>query len=681
MVRPTHIPLVKTIGDRCRVCFTCVRKCPAKAIRIADGQAEVISERCIGCGKCVTVCSQHAKKVMDSIERVEHIFGSGKKVAAVLAPSFPAEFSEVDYHQVVGGLRKLGFDLVNEVAFGADLVAAAYRHLVYTSADKRYIATTCPSIVAFVERYHPALLPSLAPIVSPMIAVSRALKRIHGQELRVVFIGPCIAKKGEAASYEVEGEVDAALTFVELRNMLKNGGVELDKVEKSEFDPPQPGRGALFAISRGLLQAADIAEDLISAEVVAADGTKGFVESLKEFETGDLDAKLLEVLCCHGCISGAGMSQTNAPIFSRRSQVSRYVRGRLDTLDDKEYEVNLKKFEDLDLTRQFSANDQRIPLPSPENIKEILKRMGKSQPEHELNCGACGYETCWEHAVAIYKGLAESEMCLPYMIDELKKTVDELGISNDKLASAREALRQSEKLATMGQLAAGIAHEVNNPLGVVLMYAHLLIEEAESDSPINEDLKLIAEQADRCKKIVSGLLHFARRNKVQLDDTDVREMVDSVARSLQLPKNVEIIREEENLDNPLAQLDRDQIIQALTNLSTNAVTAMSKGGKLTIRIVGSDEKILISISDTGVGIPEENRAKIFEPFFTTKKMGVGTGLGLAVTYGIIKMHRGDIRLDSNCDPDAGPTGTTFTITLPRYGQPAEEMEITTVEYQ
>jgi len=139
--------------------------------------------------------------------------------------------------------------------------------------------------------------------------------------------------------------------------------------------------------------------------------------------------------------------------------------------------------------------------------------MGKSAAVDELNCGACGYNTCREHALAIWKGLAESEMCLPYTIEQLHKTIDDLANSNNRLASTQEALMQSEKLASMGQLAAGVAHEINNPLGVVLMYAHLILDKYGDHTALKDDLHLIAEQADRCKKIVSGLLNFARRTR------------------------------------------------------------------------------------------------------------------------------------------------------------------------
>jgi signal transduction histidine kinase/iron only hydrogenase large subunit-like protein len=663
MVRRTEKPLVTTIREHCRVCYTCVRECPAKAIRIVEGQAEVVGERCIGCGNCVRVCSQKAKKVLSSVEQTRELLAGDAPVAVCLAPSFPAEFVETKPERVVGALRQLGFDYVHEVAFGADLVAREYRRLIENAPSGRHIASTCPAIVAYVERYHPALVERLAPIVSPMVALARYLKQQGPPGLKILFIGPCIAKKGEAASTQIDGEVDAVLTFSELRGLISAAGIDLDGAEPGEFDPPVGGYGALFAISRGLLQAASIREDLVNGDVVAAEGRTDFVEAIKEFESGDLDARLLEVLCCNGCIMGPGMS-INSPLFSRRSRVSRFVRSRLEKLPGCKPPA-LSELPELDLTRSFIADDQRILDPSLDEIGRIMARMGKLDPEDELNCGACGYETCREHAVAIYKGLAESEMCLPYTIEQLRSTVGELADSNDKLASARDALRQSEKLATMGQMAAGIAHEVNNPLGVVLMYAHILLDEFGNDPRLNEDLGLIAEQADRCKKIVSGLLHFARRNKVNPAPCDLWELIEDTIRSVTVPAGVKVAVEHSALSDPVADLDHDQIIQVLTNLVSNATTAMPGGGTLTVELADHGEMVRIVVRDTGVGIPKENLSKIFEPFFSTKQLGVGTGLGLAVTYGIVKMHCGEISVSSNNNPDSGPTGTAFDIRLPR----------------
>jgi signal transduction histidine kinase len=280
--------------------------------------------------------------------------------------------------------------------------------------------------------------------------------------------------------------------------------------------------------------------------------------------------------------------------------------------------------------------------------------------------------------VAILRGLAEDEMCLPYTIERLKKTVQKLDLSNTKLASTQQALVQAEKLASMGQLAAGIAHEVNNPLGVVLLYAHLLLEASDPNSAQSKDVAMIVEQADRCKKIVSGLLNFARQNKVVLLPTKIADLVESSLHGVVTPPGIEVVVEHQD-PSASADLDADQIRQVLTNLLTNAVAAMPTGGRLTVRSAVTDEQVLFAVEDTGVGIPKENIKRVFDPFFTTKQMGRGTGLGLAVSYGIVKMHRGNIRLKSNADLSTGPTGTTFTVTLPRFEQRDESMSFSQPE--
>jgi signal transduction histidine kinase/iron only hydrogenase large subunit-like protein len=694
MHQEVPIPLVTTIRERCKMCYTCVRECPAKAICISGGQAEVIPDRCIGCGNCVRVCSQKAKRMLKSTSRVTDLIARGEPVAAIIAPSFPVDFEDVDAETFVGMVRALGFTYVNEVAFGADLVADRYTRLLNDRPDDRFIAINCPAVLGYVEKYYPGSVGNVAPIVSPMVATARVLRRMCGEGLRIVFIGPCLAKKNEAWGDYSPSEVDAALTFTELHEMFDTAGIAGAQVEPSSFDPPHGGVGMLFPISRGFLQAAELTENLLSGEIVAVDGRRDFVEAIREFDSGDLDVRLLEVLACNGCIMGPGVN-TEEPLFRRRARVSKYAREKLHKMDMQQWRRDMAACADLslrrefmqihqsqnlysmfyspmlsdrDLREQFSPDDQNSPMPSSNELTKLLARMGKHAPEDELNCGACGYDTCRQHAIAVHKGLAESEMCLPYTIEQLRRTVMELDDSHQQLAETQHALIQSEKLASMGQLAAGVAHEVNNPLGVVLMYAHILLDECEVESLLRPELKLIVEQADRCKKIVASLLDFARQNRVVLLPADLNKLVRNALKAMPAPPNVAVEYIPE-LADPAVELDKDQIGQVIANLISNALAAMEdSGGRLSVRTFGDETQVKVAISDTGTGISDANVHKIFEPFFTTKKMGKGTGLGLAVTYGIVKMHRGEIGVESNSDPAAGPTGTTMTVTLSRRPQ-------------
>jgi iron only hydrogenase large subunit-like protein len=650
--------LVFTEKDLCRVCYSCVRSCPAKAIRIYAGQAEVIDERCIGCGNCTRVCSQGAKTFLSSVAEVEELLlGEGIKTA-VIAPSFPAEFTEFENHEVlVGMIRALGFDHVMEVAFGADIVTAAYAELFGSSNDFSYIAANCPAIVHYIRQYHPDLIQNIAKIASPAVVTARVARQISGENTKIVFIGPCIAKKTESL------ELDEVLTFTELRRLFARKEIRPEAITPVPFDPPHGGRGAIFAISRGMIQTGELPDDAIRGNIVVAEGKNNYPEALEEFEKGLLHGQHLELLACEGCIMGPGNSSSDKP-YSRRNSIRRYLHSKLSSFDQKAWDEAMQQYIDIDISQKYIPNDQRLPMPSPEEVTRVLLRLGKNDPKDHLNCGACGYETCEEHAIAIIEGLAEGEMCLPYTIEQLHRSINELDISNSKLASAQQALKQSEKLASMGQLSAGIAHELNNPLGVVMMYSNILLDECDENDPIRADIQLIVEQAERCKRIVGGLLNFARKSQVIWDDVDAAELIHSSMNAVVVPPEVRMVFSPPQKSLRF-QVDSEQLMQVLTNLYKNAIEAMTEGGTITIGLTDHQGMVVISIADSGTGISKENQEKIFEPFFTTKEIGKGTGLGLATAYGIIKMHKGKISVESNDDPAIGPTGTTFLIELPK----------------
>jgi iron only hydrogenase large subunit-like protein/nitrogen-specific signal transduction histidine kinase len=649
--------LVYTIKELCRTCYTCVRECPAKAIRIVGGQAEVIDERCIACGNCTKVCSQGAKVFLNTTDRVVKLLETDSKVAAIIAPSFPAEFADISNHHVLTGMIKaLGFEYVAEVSFGADLVADRYKKLVSESKNF-YISSDCPSIVNYIKFYHPALVDSLAPIVSPMVAMSRVVREKYGKDTRIVFIGPCIAKKAEST------EIDEAITFTELRDMLADNGITTENCVPVDFDQPVGGRGAIFPVARGLLQTAKISDNAITGNIIAAEGRIDFQGALKEFEAGLIKNQHMELLCCEGCIMGPGLSK-NGKQYNRRALVSSYANSKMQNIDSESWQKSFEEFTELDLSFRHRHEDPLIETLEEDDVRDILIKMGKKTKKDQLDCGACGYESCVEHAIAIKKGLAEVEMCLPYTIEKLHKSVKDIALSNEKLTSMKQALKQSEKLAHMGQLSAGIAHELNNPLGVVIMYSNILLEESKAEDPVREDLKLIVEQAGRCKKIVAGLLNFARKNQVNHQLVSIKELVNHSLESLIIPENIKIDINDLTT-SPEAMLDSEQMTQVLTNLVKNAIDAMPMGGSINIKLEDTLGDVIFTIADTGTGIKEEDRAKIFEPFFTTKGIGHGTGLGLATAYGVVKMHKGHITAESNNDPAKGPTGTSFKIMLPR----------------
>lgn len=232
----------------------------------------------------------------------------------------------------------------------------------------------------------------------------------------------------------------------------------------------------------------------------------------------------------------------------------------------------------------------------------------------------------------------------------------------DTLQTTQEQLVHSEKLASLGQLAAGVAHELNNPLGTLLLYSDTLLRESAHDDPHRADLETIVRETQRCKTIVAALLDFARQNQVDAIELDLNLLIQKIIAIEQKHEryaNIRIIKElDANL--PRIQADPSQLMEVFVNLMSNAAEAMPTGGSLTLRtLVGPPGTIMAEVEDTGSGIAPENLSKLFTPFFTTKPIGKGTGLGLAISYGIIKMHRGQITVQSEVGK-----GTTFKLSLP-----------------
>jgi len=255
--------------------------------------------------------------------------------------------------------------------------------------------------------------------------------------------------------------------------------------------------------------------------------------------------------------------------------------------------------------------------------------------------------------------------------DEITKLADTF---NDMASSLKERDRQlkeyaaqqimkSEKLATLGQLAAGVAHEINNPLGAVLMYTHLALEDLDAKDMLRKNLARSITETARCRDIVKGLLDFARQSEPKVEESDVNETLERTIALLENQSLFQNVRINKVLCPSLPKISMDvgQIQQVFTNIMLNAAEAMGGKGDLTIasRTAPDNEYVEVEFTDTGCGIPPERRERIFEPFFTTKEVGRGTGLGLSISHGIIARHKGTIEVKS--EPDKG---TTFIIKLP-----------------
>jgi PAS domain S-box-containing protein len=402
-------PVIITNPARCRDCYRCVRHCDVKAIRIHDGQAQVVPELCIVCGTCIRSCPQKAKDVHSATQDVKKAISDGRKVIASVAPSAPAYFGFYHFSEMEAALQRLGFYASEETAVGAEIVGLAHRDYTEQMPDLwPVITSSCPVIVNLIEKYHPDLIPHLAPIVSPMLAHGQLLAAKYGPDAYVVFIGPCIAKKVEIYDVSEAGEVSAAITFHGLSNWFHEAGIFFQK-SGSRGESPSTVDARLFPVEGGLLGTAGLSTDMLNSSLVVASGLEACRNILSDIRAGQLNASLVELMACTGgCINGPAMSDLPDGIYAARKKILEYHRNRPAY-------APVARADWPDLSRSYQDKKETIPEYSEEQIREVLQRVNKYTPDDELNCGACGYSSCRAKAIATLHGMAEVTMCIPYM--------------------------------------------------------------------------------------------------------------------------------------------------------------------------------------------------------------------------------------------------------------------------
>jgi two-component system NtrC family sensor kinase len=306
------------------------------------------------------------------------------------------------------------------------------------------------------------------------------------------------------------------------------------------------------------------------------------------------------------------------------------------------------------LTSRITRPLQRMVVATQEIAKGDLSHKVQVTSRDEIGALAGSFNQMTDHLREANEELLDWGRTLERKVDE----------RTGELRDIQTHLIQSEKLASIGKLAAGIAHEINNPLGAVLLYSHLVLEDTPPGQPHHANLEKIIRETTRCKDIVTGLLDFARPKEPQRQPTDVHDLLNRCLAFTERQALFQNIRVEKVYAPGLPKIvaDSGQLQQVFMNVIFNAAEAMDGTGTLTLRTSfdPARDEVSVAIADTGHGIKEEDKERLFEPFFTTKDVGKGTGLGLAISYGILQKHHGTIEVQS----EAG-RGATFTIRLPR----------------
>lgn len=400
-------PVVFTNKAQCRDCYRCLRQCPVKAIRMINGQASVDPEKCIACGTCIKECPQGAKQYRNDLEKAIQLLQEPFPVAVSLAPSFAAFFSESARKRLPSALRKLGFAHVSETAIGAYPVAIASLKRQYK--DKSSICTACPAAVSFIRKYMPELTGNLLQVASPMLAHAAIIREKLGEDTKVVFIGPCIAKKQEADNSSGLQKIDCALTFKELEEWFEREHLRLDRLEESQFDDQPTGHARFFPLPGGLTRTADMGSDSLAADIVAVSGHAEFRKILETIQSTKAKLFIEPLFCSQGCVNGPG-APAKFNLFQNRHELIGYAEthnGLQEPFPQPDPVV--------DATYPPEKIDENEIIITEEAINKVLAATGKTSPADELNCGSCGYDSCRDKAIAVIKGFAETDMCIPYM--------------------------------------------------------------------------------------------------------------------------------------------------------------------------------------------------------------------------------------------------------------------------
>ncbi|MBP3284417.1 MAG: PAS domain-containing protein [Clostridia bacterium] len=400
---------IKLKKSNCRNCYKCIRHCPVKSIKFSENQAHIVESDCILCGMCFVSCPQNAKEIRNDIGKVKELLASGKPVYVSLAPSFAANFEGVNFRMVEELLLRMGFAKVEETAIGATIVKREYENMMREGMQDIIISSCCSSINLLIEKHFPQLLHYLAPVMSPMQAHCKKMKEEH-EEICTVFIGPCIAKKSEAEDYE--GLVDAVLTFEEFSEWIEAEGLTFQEISDDSYR----GRTRIFPTDGGIL--ASMIEKEESYAHLSFDGVDNCISVLREIEEGNISKSFIEMSACVGsCVGGPAMNRKNRKLLKDTIAVKK-ISGESD------FEVLQPASEEI--KKDFRTRRMYHEMPTEVEIRDILKKMGKTKPEDELNCGTCGYNTCRDKAIAVYQGKADIHMCLPYMKEKAESFSDNI---------------------------------------------------------------------------------------------------------------------------------------------------------------------------------------------------------------------------------------------------------------